>query len=56
MNTIVLDNKKYVVIEEKKFEELQLLAARKNEPVKKISLSEGKKLAYKLIDTWAKEK
>ena len=28
----------------------------KTTPVRKFSLKEGKKLAYKLIDKWAKEK
>jgi hypothetical protein len=45
-----------VIIEQKEIDKLQLLAAQKTSPVKKISLSEGKKLAYKLIDKWAKEK
>ena len=56
MNTIILDKKKYVVIEQEKFEELQLQAAKKAEPVKKLSLAKGKQLAYKLIDKWEKEK
>lgn len=56
MNTIILDKKKYVVIEQEKFEDLQLEAARKTEPVKKLSLTKGKQHAYKLIDKWAKEK
>lgn len=56
MNTIVLDKKKYVIIEQEKFEELQLKAAQKTDPVKKLSLPKGKQHAYKLIDRWAKEK
>ncbi|HEX8277139.1 MAG TPA: hypothetical protein VF540_00530 [Segetibacter sp.] len=56
INTIILDKKKYVVVEQEKFEELQLEAARKTEPVKKLSLAKGKQHAYKLIDKWAKEK
>jgi hypothetical protein len=56
MNTITLDKKKYVIIEQAKFEEIQLEAARKVEPVKKLSLAKGKQLAYKLIDKWVKEK
>jgi hypothetical protein len=56
MNKLVIDNKKYVVIEEKEFEQLQENAARKMEPIKKLSLSQGKKHAYKLIDKWSKEK
>jgi hypothetical protein len=56
MNTLILNKKKYVVVEQEKFEELQLEAARKTEPVKKLSLAKGKQHAYKLIDKWAKEK
>lgn len=56
MNTLILDKKKYVVVEQKYFEELQLKAAQKKEPVNKLSLSKGKQHAYKLIDQWAKEK
>ncbi len=56
MNTIILDKKKYVVVEQERFEELQLKAAQKTEPVKKLSLPKGKQRAYKLIDSWAKEK
>ncbi|WP_190277384.1 hypothetical protein [Taibaiella lutea] len=55
METITLSNKKYVVVEQKKFEKLQTLAAQKMPSHKKLSLNEGKKYAYKLIDKWAKE-
>ena len=34
---------------------LQLEAARKAVPVKKLSLKQGKQHAHKLIDKWAKE-
>ena len=56
MNVLTINKKKLVVIEQKKFDSIQLLAAKKTLPVKKISLSEGRKIAYKLIDKWAKEK
>lgn len=56
MVTLTLDNKKFVVIEEKEFNKLQLLAAQKSSPVKKFTLAAGKKNAYKLIDKLAKEK
>ncbi len=56
MGTLTIDKKKFVVIEQKEFDKLQLLAAQKTSPVKKLSLSEGKKLALKLIDEWGKEK
>lgn len=56
MDTLTIDKKKFVVIEQKKFDKLQLLAAQKNTPSKKISLEAGKKHAYKLIDKWSKGK
>ncbi|MEP6684860.1 MAG: hypothetical protein ABJA35_16425 [Parafilimonas sp.] len=56
MNTLTINNKKFVVIEQKEFDKIQLLAAQKNTPVKKLSLTTGKKLANKLIDKWSKEK
>jgi len=56
MGTLTIDKKKFVVLEQKEFDKLQLLAAQKTPPVKKLSLAAGKKLAYKLIDKWAKEK
>ena len=56
MDTLTIDKKKFVVIEQNEFDKLQLLAAQKIRPAKKISLATGKKHAYKLIDKWAKEK
>ena len=56
METITIEKKKYVVVEQKKFEQLQSLAAAKVSPQKKLSLKAGKAMAYKLIDKWAKEK
>lgn len=43
METITISNKKYVVIEQKKFERLQKLAAKKMPTQKKLSLEEGRK-------------
>jgi PHD/YefM family antitoxin component YafN of YafNO toxin-antitoxin module len=56
MTQIVIDKKKYVLLPEKEYEALQLKAALKNNPAKKLSLAEGKKRAFKLIDKWAKER
>ena len=56
MGTLTIDKKKFVVIEQKEFDKLQLLAAKKTVPAKKLSLSAGRKHALKLIDKWAKEK
>jgi hypothetical protein len=56
METLIIDKKKFVVIEQKEFDKIQLQAVKKTEPVKKLSLSAGKKHAYKLIDKWARGK
>ena len=56
MNTLVIDNKSYVVVPKKEYETLRTKAARKAPSAKKLSMEQGKKLAHKLIDKWAKEK
>lgn len=56
MNTLNIENKEYVVISRKEYEGLRAKAAIKTITAKKLSLSEGKKLAYKMIDKWAKGK
>ncbi|HTR31413.1 MAG TPA: hypothetical protein VMH27_19205 [Puia sp.] len=56
MNTLIIDKKKYVVLPEKEYENLRTKAVSKSASARKLSLSEGKKLAYKLIDKWVKEK
>ena len=55
-NTITIDNKQYVVVPKKEYETLLIKAAAKTTPSKKLSLEQGKSLAYKLIDGWANEK
>jgi hypothetical protein len=55
MSSLVIDKKEYVVILKKEYDSLRENAARKATPVNKLSLKEGKKLAYSLIDSWAKE-
>ena len=56
MNTLNIDNKKYVVIPQKEYQALRTKAVSKSASARKLTLSEGKKLAYKMIDKWAKEK
>jgi hypothetical protein len=56
MGILTINKKKFVVIEQKEFDKLQLLAAQKTAPAKKLSLAAGKKHAHKLIDKWAKGK
>ncbi len=56
MNTLVINKKKYVVVERSEYDKLLEKAASKRPVARKLSLDEGKKLAYKLIDNWHKEK
>ena len=56
MTQIVIDKKKYFLISEKEYNSLQVQAALKTKPFKKLSLAAGKKHADKLIDKWAKGK
>ena len=56
MGTLTIDKKHFVVLEQMEFDKLQLLAAQKTNPVKKLTLAAGKKHAYKMIDKWAKGK
>ena len=56
MNTLNIENKEYVLISRKEYEGLRTQAAINTVVAKKLSLAEGKKLAYKLIDKWAKKK
>jgi hypothetical protein len=56
MNTLSIENKKYVLLANKEYETLVEKAASKIPSARKMSLKEGKKLAYKLIDKWVKEK
>lgn len=56
MDTIIIDKKEYVVLAKKDYEQLLTKAAAKTDTVRKRSLADGKKQAYKLIDKWVKEK
>lgn len=56
MTYLTIDKKDYIILPKKEYEHLLLQAASKTPPVRKRSLAEGKKLAYKLIDKWAKGK
>ena len=53
MGTLIIDKKNFVVLEQKEFDKLQLLAAKKMSPAKKLTLAAGKKHAYKMIDKLA---
>lgn len=54
MNTLNIENKEYFVISRKEYESLRTKAAIKTITAKKFTLTEGKKLACKMIDNWAK--
>ena len=56
MNILVINKKKYVVVERSEYHKLLEKAALKKPVARKLSLDDGKKLAYKLIDNWHKEK
>jgi hypothetical protein len=56
MNTLVIDKKKYVVVQQREYDRLLERAAAKKPASRKLSLAGGKKLAYKLIDQWHKRK
>jgi hypothetical protein len=53
---LVIENKEYVVLPRKEYEDLRTKAALKAVGTKKLSLVDGKKLVYELIDKWAKGK
>lgn len=56
MNTLVIDKKKYVVISQDDYEKLMKQAASSSTTARKLSLAEGKKMAYALINKWHKGK
>jgi hypothetical protein len=56
MNTIKIDNKKYVVIPQKEYEALQKLAASKKKPEKSMTIEAARAYSKKRIQQWAKEK
>ena len=56
MTTVKIDKKEYVIVPKPEYEKLLLKAASKVPVARKLSLVQGKKRAYQLIDKWAKEK
>ncbi len=54
MDTLTINKTRFVVIEQKQFDKIQLAAAQKTPMVKKLSLTAGRKHALKLIDKWEK--
>ena len=53
MNTLVIDNKAYVVVSAKKYQALQKKAALKVKPEKTLSVAEARKYSKKLIKKWS---
>lgn len=56
METLTINKKKFVVLEQKKFDKIQMLAAQKIPSDKELSLAAGRKYGHKIIDKWAKGK
>lgn len=56
MTHLTIDNKKYVLIPEENYQELQKIAALKREPEKTFSIEEARAFSKKLIKKWATEK
>jgi flagellar biosynthesis/type III secretory pathway protein FliH len=56
MTEIVIDKKKYVLIPEKDYKNLQKKAALKSRPEKTLSIEEARAYSKKLIKKWAAEK
>jgi hypothetical protein len=53
MNTLVINNKSYVVLPVKSYEALQKKAALKTRPEKVLSIEEARAHSKKLISKWA---
>lgn len=56
MTHLTIDNKKYVLIPEESYHELQKSAALKREPEKTLTVEEARAYSKKLIRKWASEK
>jgi hypothetical protein len=56
MTEIVIDKKKYILIPEKNYQELQKRAALKSKPEKTFTIEEARIYSKKLIKKWAGEK
>ena len=56
MTHLTIDNKKYVLLPEENYQELQKIAALKREPEKTFSIEEARIYSKKLIKKWAAEK
>jgi hypothetical protein len=55
MTHLNIDNKKYVIIPEENYQELQRIAALKRKPEKTLSVEEAREYSKSLIRKWASE-
>jgi predicted P-loop ATPase/GTPase len=53
---LTIDNKKYVIVPEENYQELQRIAALKREPEKTLSIKEAREYSKSLIRKWVSEK
>lgn len=56
MTYVTIENKKYVLIPEESYQELQKTAALKHHPEKTFSIAEARANSKKLIRKWSAEK
>jgi hypothetical protein len=56
MNTLVIDNKSYVVVPAENYQALQKKAALKSRPEKTLTIKEARTHSKKLIRKWASGK
>ena len=56
MTHLTIDNKKYVLIPEEDYQDLQKKAALKHKPERTFSIEEARAYSKKLIGKWASEK
>lgn len=56
MTHLTIDKKKYVLIPEEDYQELQKTAALKRDPEKTMSVEDARNYSKKLIRKWASEK
>jgi hypothetical protein len=56
MTHLTIDNKKYVLIPEENYQELQKIAALKRDPEKTFSIEDALAYSKKLIRKWASGK
>jgi hypothetical protein len=54
MTIITIERKKYVLVPEREYKSLKKKASQKTTVQKILSLKEGKSLAYKMIEKWAR--